>query len=473
MRSEFSEGHVHLTMLVAMVAAIIAGGVGALLANISERKAEAKQAYFRVTEIDDETEDPAVWGKNFPSQYDSYKRTVEMVRTRFGGSEVVSRKPTPGEPRTVVSQSKIEEDPRLKTMWAGYAFAKDFREERGHAYMLEDQTFTGRHAVPQPGTCIHCHGSVYVPYKKMGDGDLIKGFERMNSLPYAEARKHVKHPISCIDCHEPKTMRLRVTRPAFLEGIRAYKASQEGVEDYDPNTMATRQQMRTFVCAQCHVEYYFKGKGKRLVYPWSKGLDVDSILSYYDEVGHVDWVHKDTGAKVLKAQHPEFEMWSRGIHARSGVACADCHMPYKREGAVKVSDHHVRSPLLSLQRACQTCHRVPEAELKARVERIQATHHALRDQAMDALVSLIGSLKKAKDAGRADRAFRQAQDLQRKAQFKLDFVEAENSAGFHAPQESARILGEAINLARQGQIVLSDPDFRVSAPAPGPRQRAL
>lgn len=103
-----------------------------------------------------------------------------------------------------------------------------------------------------------------------------------------------------------------------MEGIRALKAAQ-GVPDYDVNRMATRQEMRTFVCAQCHVEYYFRGADKRLVYPWSKGLLADSILAYYDDVGHTDWVHERTGAPVLKVQHPEFELYSQGIHGRSGV----------------------------------------------------------------------------------------------------------------------------------------------------------
>ena len=259
-------------------------------------------------------------------------------------------------------------------MWAGYAFAQDFRKKRGHAYMLEDQTFTERvQDFKQPGTCIHCHASVYVPYKKAGNGDLIKGFEHYNQMPYAEARKDFSHPISCIDCHAPDTMALRVTRPGFLEGIRAFKASQ-GVKDYDVNTMATRQEMRTFVCGQCHVEYYFKGAEKRLTYPWAKGLKVDQIYEYYREVGFTDWTHAETGAPALKAQHPEFEMWNQGIHARSGVACADCHMPYMREGALKISDHHVRSPLLNINRACQTCHKWSEDELKGRVETIAAAH---------------------------------------------------------------------------------------------------
>jgi len=440
-----------LTALVATLATI--GGV-ALLINIFERRQEGRNPFYRVVELTDEIEDPAVWGKNFPLQYDDYRRTVDQTRTRYGGSEALPHTPTQADPRSVVSQSKLEEDPRLKVMWAGYAFARDFREERGHAFMLEDQTYTERQlAAKQPGACMHCHASVYVPYKKLGGGDLIKGFEAMNQMPYAEARKLVTHPVACIDCHDPQTMQLRVTRPGFLEGIRAFKASQ-GIQNYDVNAMATRQEMRSFVCGQCHVEYYFKGPEKRLVYPWSKGLKVEQIMAYYEETGHKDWEHADTGAPALKAQHPEFEMWNQGIHARSGVACADCHMPYKREGALKISDHHVNSPLLKINRSCQTCHKWPEDELKARVETIQERHFALRNIAMDALIDLINDLKSGKAAGRSDAELSAARNFQRKAQFYLDFVEAENSTGFHAPQEAARILGESINFSRQGQNAL-------------------
>jgi nitrite reductase (cytochrome c-552) len=272
-------------------------------------------------------------------------------------------------------------------------------------------------------------------------------------MPYSETRKQVSHPVACIDCHDSQTMQLRVTRPGFIQGIRAWKASQ-GIENYDVNKMATRQEMRAYVCGQCHVEYYFKGPEKQLTYPWFKGIKVDEILSYYDEVQFKDWTHADTGANVLKAQHPEFEMWNQGIHARSGVACADCHMPYKRVGALKISDHHVRSPVLNLNHACQTCHKWPEEELKARVELIQGRTFELRNTAMDALVDLVTDLKAAKAAGKTDADLAAARDFQRKAQFFLDFVEAENSTGFHAPQESARILGQSINFSRKGQNAL-------------------
>jgi nitrite reductase (cytochrome c-552) len=209
------------------------------------------------------------------------------------------------------------------------------------------------------------------------------------------------------------------------------------------------------------VEYYFKGPEKRLVYPWAKGIKVEQIMAYYDEVGQKDWVHAESGAPVLKAQHPEFEMWNQGIHARSGVACADCHMPYTRVGGLKISDHHVRSPLLNINHACQTCHRWPESELKGRAETIQERVFGIRNIAMDALVDLIADIKKAKDAGVSDEELAPIRDYQRRAQFYLDFVEAENSTGFHAPQEAERILAESINFSRKGQVSLRDRNVTV------------
>src|SRR5215204_1583463 len=178
--------------LAVILTALATVAVTALLVNIFEHKQEARQPFYRVVALDENTDDPAVWGKNFPLQYDGYKRTVDQVRTRYGGSEGVPRTPSQADPRSIVAQSRLEQDPRLKTLWAGYAFSYDFREERGHAYMLDDQTFTGRQQYkPQPGACLHCHGSMYVPYKKAGNGDLIKGFEQMNPMHYADARKLV------------------------------------------------------------------------------------------------------------------------------------------------------------------------------------------------------------------------------------------------------------------------------------------
>jgi nitrite reductase (cytochrome c-552) len=442
-------------------------GLMLLLGNISQRREEARQDVFRVVELNEDTVDPAQWGKNFPMQYDSYLLTATAGKTKHGGSEAFQR---------------LDEFPSWRQIYNGYAFSVDFREDRGHAYMLTDQRGTQRVQVAkQFGNCLHCHASVLPAYREQGikagvaadeahrQEAIMRGFEVMNTIPYSQATQLVAHPVACIDCHSPANMELRVTRPGFLEGVQALAMSDDPLPQYasierwrsdgrngiyDPNSMASRQEMRTFVCAQCHVEYYFKPEAdaRRLTYPWHNGLKVEQIEAYYDEVGHKDWVHKNSGANVLKAQHPEFELYSQGIHARSGVACADCHMPYQRAGAVKVSDHWVRSPVLNLNNACQTCHNIGEDALKARVENIQDLTRALMTRAEDAVVGLIGDIERAKQAGATDEQLQGARALQRKAQFRLDFIFSENSLGFHADQEAARILGESIDYARQGQL---------------------
>jgi nitrite reductase (cytochrome c-552) len=334
-------------------------------------------------------------------------------------------------------------------------FSADFREERGHRYNFLDQQLTKRQTeFKQPGTCLNCHASSYVTTLRLGDGDFVKGFEKMGTMSFDDAATHIKHPVTCIDCHNPQTMELRITRPGLIEGMRALKAS-EGIADYDVNKQASRQEMRTLVCAQCHVEYYFKGDEKRLVFPWHKGLTADSMYSYYTEVGFNDWKHKLTGASMIKAQHPEYEMFMQGTHAKAGVTCADCHMPMKRVGAMKVSDHHVRSPLLNINRACQTCHKASETELLARVEGIQDRHHEMVSRALDALMALIDDLERTSKAEGETPRVLSAREFHRRASWYVDYVEAENSTGFHAPQEAARLLQMSVDYARQGQLALS------------------
>ena len=439
-------------VLTVVLAAIAIFAVTALLINIFERKQEARNPYFRVVELNDTIADPAVWGKNFPMQYDLYLRTLDMQRTKYGGSEAEPHSPTQADPRSVVARSKVEEDPRLKTMWAGYAFAKDYRERRGHAYMLDDQTFTERQQFSPPGACMNCHASMVTIYNQLGSGDMYKGFQAVNHMKYAEARKYAQHPIACIDCHDPQNLGLRVTRPAFIEGIKALKASQ-GIQNYDVNKMATRQEMRSYVCGQCHVTYYFQPPDKTLTFPWTRGLRVEDIMAAEDASKVKEWEHPDTGASMIKPRHPEFEMWNMGVHARSGVACADCHMPYTRAGGLKISDHQVNSPLLKINRSCQTCHHFSEDELKSRVEEIQDRYFNLQNTALDALMDLINDIKANKDKVTPEQLAK-ARDAQRHGGFMVDFVTSENSMGFHAPQEATRILGDAINILRNGQIAL-------------------
>ncbi|MFA7691767.1 MAG: ammonia-forming cytochrome c nitrite reductase subunit c552 [Candidatus Hydrogenedentales bacterium] len=465
-------GWLGILIVVGLIAFAAALGVTALLVNIFQRQQEARNPFMRVVEVTNETVDPAIWGMNFPMQYDQYKRTVDMERTRFGGSEALPHMPDADDPRDTVAGSKIERNPRLKRMWAGYSFAIDYREKRGHAYMLEDQSFTKRQQVQQYGNCMNCHASMFAVYNSLGNGDMQAGFEKVNTMTYQEARKLVEHPVSCLDCHDPDTMELRISRPAFKTGIRALKASQ-GIDDYDVDTMATRQEMRAFICAQCHVEYYFApDESRRLTFPWYKGTRGDDIMAYYDEIGFTDWTQADTGAAMLKAQHPEFETWSQGTHAAAGVACADCHMPYMRKGALKISDHHVRSPMLNINNACQGCHRAPEEELRERVERIQDRSEEMVGQALDGLMEYIDSILAAKEAGVDEAILEEAYKCQRAATFLIDFVEAENSQGFHAPQESARILFRAMDYLRKGNVLLGRQTTAAALPEPKPAPAA-
>ena len=377
------------------------------------------------------------------------------MRTRYGGSEAVPRTPTQADPRSVVAQSRLEEDPRLKTMWAGYAFAVDFREERGHAYMLDDQTFTERQQVTkQPGTCMHCHGSVYLPYKKLGGGDLIKGFEAMNQMPYTEARKLVSHPVACIDCHDSQTMQLRVTRPGFIEGIRVVKAAQ-GTPDYDVNTMATRQEMRAFVCGQCHVEYYFKGPEKRLTYPWEKGLKADEILAYYQGNGFKDWTHAEIGRADAEGAAPRVRDVEPG-HSRA-IGRHLHRLPHAVPARGRAQDQRSSRA----EPAAQHQPGLPDLSQVARggASRARADHpgpHLPGAQRRDGRAG--GAHRRhqgrARPPARPTSSWPQARDEQRQAQFLLDFIEAENSMGFHAPQEAMRVLATSIDHTRRGQVAL-------------------
>lgn len=444
--------------------------VTALLMNIRERKHEAKERYVRLVEVNEDVLDPAIWGKNWPKQYESYLLTALSTRTRFGGHGGSEALP----------EEKIERDPWLKRMFLGYAFSIDYRDRRGHAYMLQDQEETKRQTKPQSGSCLHCHASVMPLYRKLGNGDALAGLKATSKIPYQELNKMLHemdsgaHPVSCVDCHDPNSMQLRVTRPGFIEGIQKLADSDANLpqmpsierwresgkkEPYDPNKLASRGEMRSFVCAQCHVEYYCSSAFP-LTFPWGHGLKAEDLEKFWNETKlpngerFYDYKHKESGAEILKAQHPEFELWSQGIHARSGVACADCHMPYMRDGATKVSDHWVRSPLLNVNKACQTCHHIPEKEILARVDQIQDRNHKLLQRGGAAIMDLLDAVQLAKEKGVAQEELKEALEFQRKAQWRLDYIAAENSMGFHAPQEAARILGEAIDYARQGEAAV-------------------
>ena len=429
-------------------------GITALLVNIIQRKTEAKQTFVRLVEVDENTVDPKVWGTNWPREYDSYLKTVDPSHTNFGGGDA-----SPAE--------KADRFPWLTRVFAGYAFSLDYRDRRGHAYMLLDQEKTRRVTEkPQPGACLHCHASIIPAYRFVGKGDVMKGFEEVGAMKYQEAhdlkdaagKPLVDHPVSCVDCHDPKTMALRVTRPGFLVGIKVLKEHQ-GVKDYDVNRDATRQEMRSYVCGQCHVEYYFRGDRKTLTYPWKNGTEGGrdrGVLRRRGElrgreavqglgarrVGRAGAEGAASGVRAVEPGHPRAERGGvRGLpHALHPRGGAQGERPLGAEPAVE----HLA--------ACQTCHPYAESEIQARVAQIQLRNYDLLQRAGGAISEMLDALKAAKAAGATDAQLAQARALQRKAQWRLDFVAAENSMGFHAPQEAARLLGEAVDYGRQAQI---------------------
>ena len=407
-----------------VVAAVATTVVVALLMSIQGRKDEAKLYPAKVVEIAEGELDPAIWGLNFPIQYDSFKRTEENYGpTTYGGSE---------------PYSKLERNPAMVRLWAGYAFSIDHNEDRGHFYAQIDQENTERvKVVDQPGACANCHAAEAPQLiEKMG-------WEAFNHTPYNDLKEELHFGSSCADCHDPDTMALRITRPALVNAL-----AKRGIDV----TQASRQEMRTYVCAQCHVEYYFAGDNKVLTFPWEQGINIDDIERYYNEIGFKDWTHKESGAPMLKMQHPEYELYSSGLHAQSGVSCADCHMPYVREGSVKVSDHWLRSPKVNVATACQTCHNFSEAELTARIETVQERTAELLRASEEALVAAIDTIAAARTAGALDEELNKALQLHRSASMRWDFISSENSTGFHSPQESARVLADSIDLARQAEL---------------------
>jgi nitrite reductase (cytochrome c-552) len=406
------------TIVVVATAAVLA-----LLFDIREKKREAKHYPFKVVEIPAGETNPVLWGKNFPFEYDSYKKTeTDYGSTRYGGSTPYSR---------------LERTPALRKLYAGYAFSVDYNEERGHHYAAIDQKRTKRvKVVKQPGACLNCH-TAQAPAMMQS-----LGWEAFNRGPFDSLSAMARSGIACSDCHDPETMDLVITRPAFRNAM-----AEAGVN----LDTATRQEMRSYVCGQCHVEYYFKGEDKILTFPWSRGRNIDSIEAHYAAYGFKDWAHKESGAPMIKIQHPEFEMWGTSLHAQAGVSCADCHMPYVRQGSVKVSDHWVRSPLKQLN-ACKQCHPITDRELEERVLLIQDRTAELLKRAESALCDAIDAIAAAKAAGASDAALEKARSLHRSSQLRWDFVSSENSTGFHSPQEAARILAESMDMARQAQL---------------------
>jgi nitrite reductase (cytochrome c-552) len=409
-------------ILIVIILALAGSLIGVML-YINSQPA-AYRGVTPLTEVAPIEPDSAKWGVNFPNQYSSFLKTeTNNTRTTYGGS---------------VPYSKLEADPRLLTLFAGMAFSKEYNEDRGHGNALKDVEAIDRINEKSPATCYSC---------KSADNPRLwneMGLRDYGKTLFSDMGTQIDHTIGCANCHEANTMRLIVTNPALAEALEA-----QG-KDW---TTFTRQEMRTVVCANCHVEYYFAGDDKYLTFPWEDGTRIENIAAYYADLGFKDWEYPATGTPMIKMQHPEYELYSaNSTHYLAGVSCADCHMPYVRDGAAKYSMHDIHSPLLNAELACGQCH-TDTAYVVARVAEIQDQVHITMIATEDALVDAIAALTAAVAATGSDAAkLDEARQLHRAAQLRWDFIAAENSMGFHNPEEALRILADATNLARQAQL---------------------
>ncbi|MBN1393513.1 MAG: ammonia-forming cytochrome c nitrite reductase subunit c552 [Pirellulales bacterium] len=396
--------------------------LGLLAASILQRREEARQK-LPLQPIGQWETDSAKWGVNYPREYESYKRmTDSTARTKYGGS---------------YPRDYLAETPANVILFAGYSFAKQYQQARGHAHSIEDVVETERVDDATPATCWTCK-SPDVPrlMDKIGVAEFYAS--NFNSL-----EAEITHPIGCLDCHEPNTMRLRVTRPALREAF-----ARRGKD----LAQATHQEMRSLVCAQCHVEYYFKEDGDYLAFPWDEGAAPEEMEQYYDASHFADWTHAISRARMVKMQHPDYEIYKTGIHAYRNVACADCHMPYRTEGGVKFSNHHIQSPLLDVANSCAVCHRWSEEEIRRRVESNQDKVRQGRQMAERTIALAHFDIAAAMQAGAGDEELGDARKLVRKAQLRWDYVAASNGMGFHSPQECLRILAAAIESAGRSRV---------------------
>ena len=423
--------------------------LGLLAASITERRAEIATLYSnKKVEIKGINPHSSEWGINYPREYNTWLKTKNMdFQSKYNGN---------------IKQDVLEKRPEMVVLWAGYAFSKDYTTPRGHMHAIEDvhRTLrtgapTGDHDGPQPATCWTCK-SPDVP--RMMEA---VGVDSFYNKKWAFWGSEIVNPIGCSDCHDSETMNLHISRPALRE---AFARQGKNIDE------ATPQEMRSLVCAQCHVEYYFRKSDNYLTFPWDKGITAEKIEEYYDEAEFYDYKHALSQTPVIKAQHPDFEIAQMGIHGQRGVSCADCHMPYMAEGGIKYSDHHVQSPLAKIDRTCLVCHRESEETLRNNVYERQRKANEARNRLEQELAKAHIEAKFAWDKGATEAQMKDVLKLIRQAQWRWDFSVASHGASFHAPQEIQRILGHGLDRALQARLsiakVLAKNGFTGDVPMP-------
>ncbi|MBI9036399.1 MAG: ammonia-forming cytochrome c nitrite reductase [Bacteroidales bacterium] len=413
--------------------------LGLLASSITQRRAESEFVYKPQVEIKDFEPRNEVWGKNFPKEFESYYKTAEdNFKSKYNGGTMIDM---------------LAVDPRLVVLWAGYGFSKDYNQGRGHYYAIDDVVNTLRTGGPKdandgpmPSTCWTCK-SPDVPRLM----DELGSPEAFYSGKWASKGEEIVNAIGCADCHDPKSMDLKITRPALIE---AFDRMGKDINEVSHN------EMRSLVCAQCHVEYYFNKKTPvegvpYLTLPWDKGMSVEAMEEYYDEIEFKDWTHKLSKAPMLKAQHPGYEVYLTGIHAERGVSCADCHMPYKSEGGQKFTDHHIQSPLNNVENSCQVCHREKTAQLIEDVYERQDKIIENRDKLEELVVRAHVEAKKAWDLGATEDQMKDILMDIRHAQWRWDYAAASHGGSFHSPVEIGRVISTGITVAQEGRIKLA------------------
>ena len=407
--------------------------LGLLAASVTERRAEIVTLYNnKKVELAGIESRNAQWGLNYPREYDTWKRTQNMdFHSKHLGN---------------MPEDALEKRPEMVVLWAGYAFSRDYSAPRGHMHALDDIRATLRTGTPatetdgpQPATCWACK-SPDVP-RMMHE----MGIENFYKTQWGALGSEIVNPIGCADCHDPETMNLTITRPALVE---AFERQGKKIAD------ATPQEMRSLVCAQCHVEYYFKGDGKYLTFPWDGGMSVEDMEEYYDNIQYADWTHAISKAPMLKAQHPDYEIFLAGPHGKRGLSCADCHMPYRSEGGIKFSNHQIMSPLANVSGTCQTCHRDSEENLKSYVYEYQDKALEIRDRLETELASAHMLAKVAWDNGATEVEMQDVLKLLRQSQWRWDFAVASHGGSFHAPVETQRMLAHGLDKALQAHLAL-------------------
>ena len=420
--------------------------LGLLASSIVERRAEA--AFVNVPQKEISQFDPRniVWGQNFPREYQSYLKTSDTsFRSKYNGSATIDM---------------LEADPRLVVLWAGYGFSKDYNQSRGHYYSVTDVWKSLRTGAPvdgekspMPNTCWTCKSpdvprlmNQYIEEK----GDRQAGIAEFYKGSWEQKGPEIMNAIGCGDCHDAKTMNLKISRPALIE---AFERNGKDI------AKASHQEMRSLVCAQCHVEYYFNKHtvegSPYLTFPWDNGMSAEEMEAYYDEMEFKDWTHGLSKAPMLKAQHPGYEIYLTGVHASRGVSCADCHMPYISEGGQKFTSHHVVSPLKNVSNTCQVCHREETDQLLRDVYERQDKIIENRDQLEKLLVRAHNEAKVAWESGATEEVMKDILMDIRHAQWRWDYAAASHGASFHSPVETGRVIASGIVIAQEARLKLS------------------